>query len=556
MNTDPLPLDLPPALEFPDQLPLSEELPVELNSHADDINASDPHFASLLPAGTTLRSALDEGRLDSPTLDDVVLLARRLLNSTAEAVMESLVIEAFRSTTKSKKQPSSEWVAGLTARIGVYGDPVTLQEAGNLVGVSRERMRQVESKIVERLRGAWVPQLRPILMRLVEESPVQDPVGVVLSQYSLSEHGLRAASVLNFVRLLGIDLTEWTGTTLRVADGWLVDSREETVLGAMRVASRHTSTYGMTTLEEVRLELSSEGDVADTADVRRVLEAAPSVGWAGEWLWVEKDVDNTRANSMINTVRSMLSVNSPLSVASLQEGVRRVWTFRKREIVPSVAAMETFFAKSALFMLEDGKVSHVTPLDYHEYQGKAAATMIDVLKDSPYQVMDRASLSEACNAAGLSHATVTVWTTYSEWMEKFGLNVWGLRGSNPNPAVVDEVRLAAKARHGSEAHATSWSWSPAGDILLTMDVSTSSRNSGTYQFDESLRMQIGGRGFKMIHDGEEVGVLRTSADHSWTWGWGKVFKSTGAKVGDVIQATIDLGAETATVVVGGRELWT
>lgn len=531
--------------------PLS--LPTDLEPHADAIHACDPRFSAFLAKGATLRQALDGGQLTQVQVDAVAALARTLADSTVETVMANLIDMAYVAALG--KAPSPKWSAGLSARYGVQGPPVTLQVAGDIVGVTRERVRQVGARVEPHLRGAWVPQLRPILELLVAQSPVADPIGVLLADGGLSEADLAADSLLTFVDLLGADLPALVGTEVKLVGGWLVDVREEALTAATRIASKHTSTFGMTTVEDVRQELSTPGNLAGIEDVRRVLEGDPRVGWSGQWLWVNKPNDNQFANSMVNTVRSILSVNSPQSVDSLQEGLRRQWKFRKRDIVPPVEAMVDFLQASPYFTVTDGLVESVEPLDYHNVQGEVASAMIDVLKASPYQVMDRASLTEACTGAGISAATSGIWTTYSEWMEQVGWNVWGLRGSNPNPGVVEEVKRAAKARHRSEAHATRWSWSADGGIVLTMDVSTSARNSGTFGFDAALGGVLGSRRFTMLADGKQVGEVRTSGSHWWTWGWGKAFSATGAKVGDVLHATLDLAAETATIRKGGRELW-
>lgn len=362
------------------------------------------------------------------------------------------------------------------------------------------------------------------------------------------------ASLLSIIELVGSDVWDKVGTTLEISGDWLVDVRDKAVTDASRIAAKHTSRFGMTTLEDVRQALSTPTQTVELDDARRILEADPDVQWAGTWLWVAK-ADSVRSNAMVNTVRSILSVNSPQTVESLQAGLRRHWKFRSRDIVPTVEAMRVFLQASPMFDVHDGLVSSVEPLDYHDVHGEVAASMIDVLKESPYQVMDRASLQEACADAGIAAGTYGVWTTYAEWMDTFGTNVWGLRGSNPSPAVVAEVQRAAKLRHASEAHRTEWTWSPDGGVVLSADVSTSARTSGTFSFDPSLLEQVGSAQFDLTYDGAPAGRLKTSEHHYWTWGWGKVFAATQAKVGDVLRITLDLAAGTGVVVKGGQELW-
>ncbi|MDK7584532.1 sigma factor-like helix-turn-helix DNA-binding protein [Alcaligenes faecalis subsp. phenolicus] len=59
----------------------------------------------------------------------------------------------------------------LRMRMGVEGDPMTLQEIGEEQGVTRERIRQIESRCVRRLRGMsyWNTVLGPKIRRILQE---------------------------------------------------------------------------------------------------------------------------------------------------------------------------------------------------------------------------------------------------------------------------------------------------------------------------------------------------------------------------------------------------
>ncbi|CAL8973737.1 RNA polymerase sigma factor RpoD [Cellulomonas sp. T2.31MG-18] len=529
-------------------------LPEDLEPHADAITGNDPRFF-VLPAGVSLRQAVDQDLLPEEDLTSAITTAQFVLADTLEGAMDYLVWRTYIATFG--RAPTPEWSEGVKARFGLNGPPATLEEAGKLVGVTRERVRQVTAKLEPKLRGRWLPQMVAVLRALVEQSPVAEPVGRQLPA-GLATLDLTAAQVLKFVELLNVDVAAVTGTTLKVGGGWLVDEREALVTDAARVASKHTSKFGMTTAENVRQELSTPTVAADIEDVLRVLRKNSGVRWAGEWLWVVKDEATTYTNSMVNQLKSMLSVNSPQTIESLHEGLRRNQKFRQRDIVPPGAAMLEFIKASKSFRLtDDGLVESVIPLDYHQVQGPIAAIMIDVLKAVPGEVMDRNSLMEAWLAVGAAPGTAGVWTTYAEWMDNYGTNVWGLRGAHPSPALVDEIQRAAKARLDSEAHRTDWAWASDGGLLLTMDVSTSFLLAGAIGFEDHLRQQLGERTFTVGGpNGTPIGQIRTSEKHAWTWGWHKVFGAYGVKVGDVMQVHLDTVTSTATAIVGGRELWT
>jgi hypothetical protein len=181
--------------------------------------------------------------------------------------------------------------------------------------------------------------------------------------------------------------------------------------------------------------------------------------------------------------------------------------------------------------------------------------MIDVLKSSPYQVMDRQSLQEACLDAGIARGTFGVWITYAEWMERVAPNVWGLRGSNPNPAAVQEIRRAARARSKAEPRRKSWAWAPNGTVVQTMDVTTSLLGTGVLSFDPDIHNLLAGQSLAVYMDGQPVATAKLGDDHYFSWGWHPALSALGVKKGDVLQIKVNVAARTADVQSGGQELW-
>lgn len=249
----------------------------------------------------------------------------------------------------------------------------------------------------------------------------------------------------------------------------------------------------------------------------------------------------------------MLSVNAPQSVESIYEGFCRSQKFRGRDIVPSLNAVTEFLSTHPEFAVVAGQVDLVEPLDHHEALGPVAAQMVDVLKASPFGVMDRSSLIEECTAAGIPKGTIGVWTTYAEWMQNFGRNVWGLRGTQVAPSVVEEIQAAAVRRSRTEPRERSWSWSMDGQLVLTADVNTTLWTTGVINFSPSLRRLVGARRFTVSHRNGTGGYLALSGEHDWTWGWGRSLHALGAKVGETMRATLDLSSSSAWVEIGDRD---
>jgi hypothetical protein len=470
-----------------------------------------------------------------------------------EDSFEALLVGAYKEAFG--KDPTPEWSTALAMRAGTRGSIATLDETGRFLGVTRERVRQVMQKVTPRLAGKSLEGLREVADTLAERSPVPEPIGRRLARSGKSRTTLTGAGFLNMLNLLGTSPQELIGKGLVAVDGWLVEESEVPVMKAFQVANRHTSAYGLTTVEEIRQAMATMDNPLDPVDIRRVLRTEPTVKWHGDWLWVDKQKDALHSNRLINTARAVLSVNSPQTVASIHEGARRVWKFRQLDILPSVDAMKAFFEASPYFVVNGDDVAPIEPLDYHAVLGGVTVAMIEVLKSSPYQVMDRQSLHEACADAGIARGTFGVWTTYAEWMERFAPSVWGLRGSKPNPAAVETVRLAALARSKAEPHRKSWSWGSDGAVIQTLDVTTSLLNTGVLSFDTEVSKLLAGQSIAIFMDGEQVATAKVGTDHLFSWGWFPALKALGAQRGEVLRVTINLGTRVADVRSGGQELW-
>ena len=473
--------------------------------------------------------------------------------SSLEEAFEVLIASAYRAAYG--KAASEEWLLALSMRAGTKGTIATLDQAGELIGVTRERVRQVVAKVWPHMVGADIPNLAHIVESVARLSPVREPIGELLSQSGLVRSSLTGAAFLNLLKMLGTSPSELTGINLVRLGDWLVEESEVAVAKAVAVARRHTSSYGMTTVEEIRQVLASAENDLDPDHIRRILDGDSSVMWVGDWLWINKQSDGLHSNRLVNTARSILSVNSPQSVSSIHEGARRVWKFRQLDILPPTAAMKGFFEASPYFVVENDLVRPLEPLDYHDVLGGVAASMIDVLKSSPYQVMDRRSLHEACADAGIAKGTFGIWTTFAEWMERFAPSVWGLRGSKPSPAAVDAIRVAAHARRNAEPRRRSWEWAPDGAVVHTMDVTTSLMSTGVLSFEPEVTALLAGQSLGVESKGTVISTAKVGADHSFSWGWAPALTALGAKTGDVLQLKVQLASRRVDAILGGQELW-
>ena len=150
-----------------------------------------------------------------------------------EEHVEALLRKAYESVSRSSM--SDSWATAVAKRLGTRGDVATLEEAGIIAGVTRERIRQVMAKI-ERFTAHANDhsQLRTAAMdiakQLAERSPVAEPIGVLLAESGRTQPTLTGPGFLNILKLIGTSPRELIGTDLVPVDNWLVEESEVTVM--------------------------------------------------------------------------------------------------------------------------------------------------------------------------------------------------------------------------------------------------------------------------------------------------------------------------------------
>ncbi|MBK7823493.1 MAG: AAA family ATPase [Tessaracoccus sp.] len=119
------------------------------------------------------RAALDQvDNLGRTTLASLPALVTEFLDATARAaaLIEEGLLECFQALLEPL-DPGERLIA--TRRAGLGGEPMTLQELGDEIGVSRERVRQVEARLCGRLaHQPWALEARRRIAATVAAGPV------------------------------------------------------------------------------------------------------------------------------------------------------------------------------------------------------------------------------------------------------------------------------------------------------------------------------------------------------------------------------------------------
>jgi hypothetical protein len=525
------------------------------------IYSRDPRFKQLLG-----------GRLDLPLYRLPVSLPQTRV-AAAEAALEEArpIVQAIsRSRLSSQLADYLRALIGarrfartgtaLMARFGLSGEaPCTLQEAGNLSGLTRERIRQLERKYLklqkQALERPFMPALEKALQLLAEWAPVSAPVAeqrlgtsrVTSGRFDI-ESVLAAAEFLGFVP--SISLLEAAGCNMVVSA--LVPGQEALLSRAMlRITSR--ARRGIAHVSEVEADLGGRAQVGEGL-VASVLTAIPGIHVQGEWFWDLESGGGGR-NKIVNLTTKMLSVNSPMSLQTLREGMRRHERGRDRSSPPPLAVLEAFYKSRPEYAIDQqGRISTTAALPSLSRVSKAERQMIQILKRAPDALMDRATLVEACYAAGMNLATVTQFTSYNPCLERIAPNVWAPRGTNVSPAVLREFRRMHGWRIAPSNDAeTGWDRSgrPWWAFKVTVGLLAA---SGATTIPSSVKSVLGRDYECFTESGAACGVLRASGDSPFVWGWSRFFSVASVDAGDYVRAAFDIANRTAVLEVGGSEL--
>ncbi|MBI3129010.1 MAG: RNA polymerase sigma factor RpoD/SigA [Candidatus Tectomicrobia bacterium] len=125
-----------------DREPSSEELAEGLNMKMDDVENILRVHRNYLSLDTPIAGSEETSYLDLLEAKDVLTAEDNLVQHSLEEEIEDLL---------AGLDPREREIIRL--RFGFDGDPMTLEEIGQRIGLSRERIRQIEKKIIRRFRA-------------------------------------------------------------------------------------------------------------------------------------------------------------------------------------------------------------------------------------------------------------------------------------------------------------------------------------------------------------------------------------------------------------------
>jgi hypothetical protein len=537
---------------------------------ADQVGAADPRFSDLLPPipQATLLEMIDV-LTSGPDSDATALRqlwqAMPELRKRLEHILAMPLEGQLRHFLSALSRAEGDRLQALLDRFGWGGKlPTTLEQAGERLHVTRERMRQLQEKALDRLRTISFPAYMPALDEALRTLADASPLSLELAAPLLRERGNSR------VEFHPECLIEAAAACRRNAPIQVqVIGKKKIIVAAaiqnadaiLRVAYRQAHASGASNVGEVLAEIKAAKVTVDEGTVRHVLREFSEVRFV-EGDWFCHLPTNPERDRLRNVTRKMLSVAAPIELSVLREGLRRQYRYRGYRgvrmwslIVPPRSVLRAYYQAHPEFIVLDGDmVQPVEPLDYRVKLALNDAILVDVLRSSPACVMDRASLAAECLRRSMNVNTFSLYLTYSPVILHLGTDIWSLRGVRVDPTAVEAVR-EANALRPKEKRVLDHGWTPEGQLWLAARIPQRYEATNlVVNVPGPIRHYLSGQQFD-ARDEDEVshGRIRVN-DEGTSYGFGSFLRQRGADEGDILITEFDLTKNVALLRLGDDEL--
>lgn len=536
---------------------------------SEQISKKDPRFAPLYPFRLgTLHERIDkmlsepDSVLNAPDIPLLLLSIEKIkekIKELEQCSLENCLLDFLRLISRAE----GKRLEVLAQRFGWDGnEPSTLEQCGKQLGVTRERIRQIQKSIIKRIpkHPVFMPMLDQALALLEQLAPItmQDAAsklrekGIVAKDFH--PYGVLEAAQL-FGRETSLKVCEIRGQEMIVNS---LQGKEFPLIS--KIARKLAGQSGVSNAFQVLDMVNVKGLEVDETQVRRVLRSINNFDFIDEdWFWVT-DIINTR-NRLYNISRRILSVASPQSVVSIRDGLRRYYKWRlstgnvslKTLTVPPLAILKEFYERHRSFRIEEDLVYCNDILDYKKELGEVECISVEVLRSTPSGLLDRKSFAEACMARGVNEGTFTVHTSYSPIIEHVDHDIWKLRGVKVDPADVEAVRIANHLRP-REKRVQQYGWGEDRKLWIAARVPKLAGNM-VIGCPGPFKRFLAGHEFTCIskHDKKDCGTIAIT-DNGASYGYSIFIRSYGIDENDVLLAEFNLINQTVDLSIAEDEL--
>lgn len=437
---------------------------------------------------------------------------------------------------------SSAWVEGLGARAGITLEvqPPTLEEVGNVLGLTRERVRQVEVKsgIGHPLRRRWAVPHELIRLKSCLDSLVWTDSVTAQAEVDTTLGLAQSVPISAALRLLeefGHPSAVHRYSDLLQPVGTEVDATipKPAVRLAAQACADDSDFLRQSDLEALLANRfpDTPAPVIQRAIQRSNVISELPLGYAFR---------GSKKATIFGTTIRILSWAGSTSLHTVRTGLERRFRMRQFPSPPPVEVLGALFERDPRFIRSGDtlKLAEPVPPDRSTIQGRLA-TMI---RESPQRTVHRAVLIDRAVNAGMNLSSVLVYLTFSEILVSVGQGCLTVVGDHPTPKDREEAaQLAAAIRLPTSLHYTS----SGSTTAISIVVGHSFLGSGVLAIRETIARRFGNDRLPIFGGGQQRGHVGISGRAN-LFGLTPALTALGIGPGDTLTVSIDFAAKTVT----------
>jgi len=430
----------------------------------------------------------------------------------------------------------------------------TYEAVGNEFGITRERVRQIIVKFHRRIRWRLYRSKRfytPIIDRALEfvsqhTLSYAKEIESQLAAKGISKKPFRLEGVETVAELLGrklpLRIVRLRG--IRIAVKSEVAEIPKLVVSVSRKAIEH---WGVTTVADVVAQVEEKTnhsvDIGFATTLLALLKDFRLIDESGGWFWLS----SVSRNRLLNQIRKILSVADQIHISELRSGVGR--HYRMKGVAPPRRVLLEFCRMLPWCHVEGHTITSDPPLNWDEVLNRSSTewAMAAILKEHG-PVMSRQEFEDKCLELGMKPMTFSIYLAYSPIITKHAIGVYGLRGSDVAPGVVESLKPKKKPTTVLK----DFGWTNEGEIWIAHRLSSAMIRSGVFAVPASMRKFLQGTFSLRTADGALIGNLNIKDSSGWSLG--SFFRRRGGETGDYLVLVFHLTKRQVVIHIGDQDL--